>query len=226
MEPEKVDYNSIVKKIAETRVDPDTTTTGQPLEQQPSQESSKRALSLWMASQVPERHLEFKPEDSLSEEWNNKWCELSQAIGFGTLGVIIGTRGAGKTQMSICAIRQTCKALNQALYSKVIDFFLEVRSTYRPESKIIEKDVIDKYCKPFLLVIDAVENRSDSPFENMLLNYLIDKRYDQCKDTILIGNFTEAEFAASMGPSIVDRIHECGIKIMCTWNSFRRLPKQ
>jgi len=147
---------------------------------------------------------------------------LSQAIGVGVLGVIIGNRGAGKTQMAVCAIRQTCKSLKSALYSKAIDFFLEIRSTYRSESKIIEKNVIDKYCNPFLLVIDAVENRSDSPFENMLLNYLVDKRYDQCKDTVLIGNFNESEFAASMGPSIVDRIHECGIKIICNWKSFRR----
>jgi DNA replication protein DnaC len=158
----------------------------------------------------------------MSSEWSDQWCKLSQALGKGTLAVIIGTRGGGKTQMGVCAIRQACKRDHSALYTKALDFFLDVRGTYRKDSGKGEQDVIEKYCEPFLLVIDAIENRSDSQFENLLLNHLIDKRYDQEKDTVLIGNYTEQEFAASMGPSIVDRIHECGIKIVCNWKSFRR----
>jgi DNA replication protein DnaC len=192
------------------------------LEPQQSLGSSTRALSLWRASQITDRHREFKPEESNSSEWNAQWCKLSQALGKGTLAVIIGNRGAGKSQMAVCAIRQACKDGNPSLYTKALNFFLDVRMSYRKDAKYSEKEVIDKYCEPYLLVIDAIENRSDSQFENLLLNHLIDIRYDQCKDTVLIGNYNEQEFAASMGPSIVDRIHECGIKIICGWKSFRR----
>ena len=124
--------------------------------------------------------------------------------------------------MAVCAIRQSCKNLRPARYSKALNFFLDVRKTYKPNSEKSEDEVIKYYCEPFLLVIDAIENRSESAFENLLMNHLIDTRYDQCKDTILIGNYDENQFAASMGPSIVDRIHECGIKIVCNWKSFRR----
>jgi DNA replication protein DnaC len=175
-----------------------------------------------MESQITLRHRDFKPEDSDSAEWNEQWFKLSQAIGKGIIAVILGTRGAGKSQMAVCAIRQSCKKLKSAQYSKALNFFLDVRATYKPDSKKSEYEVLHDYCDPFLLVIDAIENRSESPFENLLLNHLIDIRYDQCKDTILIGNYTEQEFAASMGASIVDRIHECGIKILCNWKSFRR----
>jgi DNA replication protein DnaC len=176
-----------------------------------------------MASRVTDRHREFKPENTESEEWGAQWCKLSQSLGKGIIAVLLGNRGAGKTQMSVCAIRQVCKTEKSAFYCKAMTFFLDVRSTYRSDSKITEKGMIEKYCAPQLLVIDAIENRSDSNFENLLLNYLIDIRYDQLKDTILIGNLNEQEFASSMGPSIVDRIHECGIKIICNWKSFRRI---
>jgi DNA replication protein DnaC len=184
--------------------------------------SSTKGLSLWRESLITDRHKEFKPENSESSAWNEQWCKLSQALGKGTLAVIIGNRGAGKSQMAVCSIRQACKEGRSALYSKALNFFLDVRMSYRKDAKYSEKEVVDKYCEPNLLVIDAIENRSDSAFENMLLNHLIDIRYDQCKDTVLIGNYNEQEFAASMGPSIVDRIHECGIKIVCSWKSFRR----
>lgn len=219
-EPEKVDFAELARKAAQGF--PDTTQTETPLEPKQSPENLTRARLLWTASQAPDKHREMRPEASESAEWNAKWCELAGALGKGTLAVIIGTRGGGKTQMGVCAIRQACKELRPALYAKALDFFLEVRGTYRKDSQKIEQDIIERYCDPELLVIDAIENRSDSPFENLLLNHLVDKRYDKNRDTILIGNYNEQEFAASMGPSIVDRIHECGIKILCNWKSFRR----
>lgn len=124
--------------------------------------------------------------------------------------------------MATCAIREACKKEMPSMYCKALDFFLDVRSTFKRDAKDNEAGVIEKYRKPRMLVIDAIENRSDSQFENLMLNHLIDLRYDDLNDTILIGNVDEKQFAASMGPSIVDRIHECGIKIICNWTSFRR----
>jgi DNA replication protein DnaC len=217
-EPEEI-KDVLQKAIRDAQ---DTIAPGMPLEQLQGPGNSTRALSLWRASQITDRHREFKPEESDSSEWSAQWCKISQALGKGTLAVIIGNRGAGKSQMAVCAIRQACKDGRPSLYTKALNFFLDVRMSYRKDAKYSEKEVIDKYCEPYLLVVDAIENRSDSPFENLLLTHLIDIRYDQCKDTVLIGNYNEQEFAASMGPSIVDRIHECGIKIVCNWKSFRR----
>jgi DNA replication protein DnaC len=173
-------------------------------------------------SRITDRHKNFKPEHSTNQEWNEQWLKLSSVLGKGVIAVIIGSRGAGKSQMAVCAIRQSCRSLRSARYEKALNFFLDVRKTYKPNSEKTERDIINEYCEPYLLVIDAVENRGETPFENLLLNYLVDIRYDQCKDTILIGNQNENEFAASMGPSIIDRIHECGVKILCNWKSFRR----
>jgi len=173
-------------------------------------------------SGLPERHKSFIPENNALEAWKTQWDKLSANIGSGSIAVILGNRGAGKTQMAACAIRQSCKNGKRALYCKAMDFFLDVRAAYRKEAIESEKKVINQYREPFLLVIDAIENRGETDFENRLLDILIDKRYDDCTDTILISNQDEKGFAASMGPSIIDRIHECGIKIICNWESFRR----
>jgi DNA replication protein DnaC len=219
-QPEEKDNIVPVEKTIQESLD--TMTKEEPLELSQNQGNSTKALLLWKASQITDRHRDFKPEHSTNHEWNNQWLKLSNVLGSGMLVVILGNRGAGKSQMAVCAIRQSCKNLKSARYEKALNFFLDVRKTFKTNSEKSERDVIKSYCEPFLLVVDAIENRGETPFENLLLNYLIDLRYDQCKDTILIGNQNENEFAASMGPSIIDRIHECGIKIICSWKSFRR----
>jgi len=176
---------------------------------------------LWRGSGITERHRYFKTSDSTSEKWNEQWQKLKDFLGNGVLAIILGQRGAGKSQMAVCAIRESCKKLRSAKYIKALNFFLAIRASYKDKT-VTEDQVVQEFCDPFLLVIDAVENRGETSFENLLLNHLIDMRYDRCKDTILISNQTEIEFAASMGPSIVDRIHECGIKIVCNQKSFRR----
>lgn len=211
----------VIGKILES---PDTMKTGMHLEPQQSPENLTKGLSLWRESRITDRHKLFKPENSEGPEWNEQWEKLKSVIGTGIVAVIIGNRGAGKSQMAVCAIRECCKRLlKSARYEKAMNFFLDVRKTYKDNSTFMsESDVVEDYCKPSLLVIDAVENRSESSFENLLLNHLVDLRYDRMLDTLLIGNLTEQQFATSMGPSIVDRIHECGIKIICNWQSFRR----
>lgn len=171
---------------------------------------------------MPERHKYFDLTENKLPQWQEQWERLSAKIGTGVIAVIIGTRGAGKTQMATCAIKKACGMEKSAKFKKVLDFFLDIRRTYKKDSEISENEVLEKYCDYGLLVLDAIENRSDSQFENLLLNHLIDIRYDRCLDTILIGNFDEKQFAENMGMSIVDRIHECGIKIVCNWKSFRR----
>ena len=212
---------SDLTSVVEIMAGQDMTKQGTPSEPLPSPENSTKGFLLWMASGITDKHRNFKPEDSTSSAWSTEWGKLKPVLGTGILAIILGNRGAGKSQMAVCAIRESCRSLKSAKYIKALNFFLEIRASYKDETKT-EIQVVQEFLSPFLLVIDAVENRGETPFENTLLNHLVDMRYDQCKDTILISNQNEKEFAASMGPSIVDRIHECGIKIICNQKSFRR----
>ena len=214
---ERID--KIVAGIVESQ---GTTMKEEQSEPSQSRESSMRALSLWKASQTPDRHKLFDRDHNTSAEWSDQCDKVLAAIGTGSMIVILGNRGAGKTQMAVCAIRESCKMLRPALYVKAWDFFLDIRATYKKDSTVTERDVLGLYVKQSLLVVDAIENRSESQFENNMLSHMVDLRYDDMVDTILIANYDEKAFAAAMGPSIVDRIIECGIKVLCNWKSFRR----
>jgi len=70
-------------------------------------------------------------------------------------------------------------------------------------------------------VIDEIGKRGDTDWENNLLFHLLDKRYQDMTDTIVLANLTAEEMAKSLGPSLSDRMSETGGLIECTWPSRR-----
>jgi len=104
---------------------------------------------------------------------------------------------------------------------KAMEIFLRIRATYtNPEQS--ELDAILEFTQPQLLVIDEVQQRGETDFENLMLAFLIDKRYDDMHDTIVIGNLTPKALTASLDPSITDRLIETGGVMECLWPSFRK----
>lgn len=132
--------------------------------------------------------------------------------------VLAGKRGTGKTQLGVEAIRSYCWESLQAKYTKAIDVFLSIREGMAEKS---ERHAVKPYLTPSLLVIDAMEERGETSWEDRMLGYILDRRYDSMLDTILITNQTKERFAESAGASVVSRIHEAGAVIECDWDSFR-----
>lgn len=173
-------------------------------------------LEKWERSGVPNRHKKMR--EYRCESWL-KWCDKAkERSGTGMILVLLGGRGVGKTQMSVEIIRHVCKQNQTAMYTKAIDIFLSLRESMRVTS---ENDALKKFLKPSLLVIDAMEERGETTWEDRLLSHIIDKRYDDCNDTIMISNQKKNVFLESCGSSIVSRIKETGGVVECDWESFR-----
>lgn len=192
---------------------------GVPLD--PTMQGDTRKQALWRRANVPERHSRNRVSaEEAGGHWSAAHDRVVGSLGSGALWGLLGERGTGKTQIAVNSIAKCCAIGRPALYVKAMDVFLWVRSAFKDES-VSELDALAEFLSPRLLVIDEVSERGETPYEDRLLVYLIDKRYDAMHDTILIANQTAQAFAESMGPSIVDRLRECGGLIDCSWPSFR-----
>jgi DNA replication protein DnaC len=98
---------------------------------------------------------------------------------------------------------------------------MKIKATYRPNSDQSELEVLNSFRRPSLLVLDELGKRGQSDWENTLLCELIDCRYRDMRDTILLSNQNQSGFEASVDDSIVSRINETGGIVECTWPSFR-----
>lgn len=170
---------------------------------------------------LPARHKSFRPADSTDQEWNSMYDSTKKMIENGSIISIIGPRGSGKTQLGACLIGHTCLNLGRsAIYEKAFGFFLRIREAQKTNGDS-ERAAVSDFVKPYLFVIDAYEVRGETPFEDRVLNHVIDKRYDNGFSTVIISNHTQSDFVSCVGPSIVDRIRETGAICELKLKSFR-----
>lgn len=175
-----------------------------------------RLRSAWCA---PLRHAEATPQ--FTGQWNDRFLTISGKLGSGFLSALTGTRGNGKTQLAVELMKLVTARQKAALYATATDFFVRIKETYRKDSTRTEADILRTFRLPRLLVIDEVGKRSDSQWENNLLFELINRRYNDLTDTLLIDNRPPADFIQSIGPSLASRMQETGGIIECNWPSFR-----
>lgn len=169
---------------------------------------------------APERHAS-RAELVSVPAWDQTLAMLKGKLGTGFIIALVGTRGPGKTQLAVELMKHACQGLIFSRYAHTLEIFIDIKSTYRREAARTERGVIDEYCSRPLLVIDECQERGETEWESRILRYIVDKRYQDKKDTLLISNGDADSLKANLGDSIVSRCNETGGFKVCDWKSFR-----
>jgi DNA replication protein DnaC len=158
------------------------------------------------------------------------------ATGEGLL-LLLGPTGRGKTVMSVLlAMARQEEGLKPGLFLTAFSLFTGVKSTYGGHKKtssqylygdtkpmvITADDLIAKWSEAPFLVIDEVQTRSETSWEDGLLDEIVNARYAEMLPTVLIANFTPEDAQKNLGPRIMDRARECGGIVNCNWSSYRQ----
>ena len=112
-------------------------------------------------------------------------------------------------------------APNKGTYTTAMEIFLRIRASFGKTAKETEHDITGELSKCRLLIIDEVQERGNTAWEDRILTHIIDKRYSDLKPTIVIANLTADALAAGLGESIVSRMQETGGIIEVTGESHR-----
>ena len=107
------------------------------------------------------------------------------------------------------------------VYTTAMNLFSTIKSTYTEGSEKSEREVIKDYCDAALLVIDEVQVRGETKFEDDKLTAIIDARYLDNMPTILISNYTFEKLSSTLSPAVMDRFNENGEALAFNWESFR-----
>lgn len=190
----------------------------------------EQADRLFKNSNCPKRHADAIKiiGDSENPRWHETRDLLIEQAGYanGFLVALLGNRGTGKTQLCAAVIKACTGRMMTCRYVKAIDLFRSFRGAYVPVAKgergQDEQDIIEMWASFDLLVIDECHQRGETTAEQNTLINLLDRRYDARLCTILIANQDKEQFAASIGESVVSRIHQTGDAIICDWPSYRK----
>ena len=167
----------------------------------------------------PAKYLEAVRTKPHGSEWLAAYQVAKERVQKNGIVVLYGARGGGKTRMAA----ELAAMVGNSRYRTAMRFFLEVRATFRKGSEKTELEVIEELASTPLLILDEIQERGETPFEDRLLTHVIDARYAGMRPTVIIANLTKSNLASSLGPSIVDRARENGKSIEFNWPSFREV---
>ena len=151
--------------------------------------------------------------------------------GKGAIVALVGERGLGKTTIAAQLIIDRAK--NETLepwarrppYRKMTDLIAKLKAIYADFGSIQTEELMewrDGFCKLHpLVIIDELPECDDMKLKDRVLTDILDRRYANNNDTLLITNQTPQEFKSTTNDSILSRLSEHGRIIECKWASFR-----
>lgn len=179
------------------------------------------------------RHQTTKMSElDVSGEWYQRFNLILSMLGKrGRIVALLGDRGNGKTQLAVELMKEMTRNPKykigegihcSAQYITAMNFFMRIKECYAEDASKGERMAIAEFTRPRLLVIDEFGKRPEKDWHQNLLFELIDQRYGNMLDTILIDNRKSKEFVEAVGQSIASRMNEGGGIIEATWASFRK----
>jgi DNA replication protein DnaC len=154
-----------------------------------------------------------------TDEWSWRLAKSIEKARKGSLYAFIGPRGTGKTRLAIEVMRDV--APEEGQYVTAMELFLRLRASFRKDSRESEMDITSEYKRAKFLIIDEIQERGESQWEDRILTHVIDARYAAMRATIIIGNLTKKSLRGSLSESIIDRLRENGGVLEMTGESFR-----
>ncbi len=166
--------------------------------------------------------------------WRRTFSYIAPKLGHGLLTAWVGNRGAGKTRMAVEIVKHRVMAVNagieasgntrrpgKAIYIRAMQMFLELRQALKGGGEYTETGYIERLTQARLLIVDEVQERGETDWEDKVFRHIIDVRYGARRDTILIGNLSAAAFSEVFGASVADRMRDAGGIVTFNWPSFR-----
>ena len=186
----------------------------------------------WRQSNIKEKFFDMTFEDYIVENDTQKVAKeklVEIAFGGNRSLLLIGSNGLGKTMLSSLALKE-----RGGYIFKMYEIIIQIKSSYKANSKYDEADILRMLSDCPLLVIDEVGKQFGSESEKNWLSYVIDERYECGKPTVLISNLkmmrdcTEEErneglyIERYLGRDSVSRLVECADIVTIVGNDYRR----
>ena len=194
------------------------------IERQERQQAEREKLERYEKSGVPERYFNealdtYKITNEMQATAAKAATNFLHAVKCGEFKslVLIGSAGTGKTHLACAIIREA-----GGKYRTAPDIVEEMRRAKSFTANDTEADIIKYYGHVPLLVIDEIGRGIAATDEKYMLYQILNARYNTRKPTVLISNFTKADFLQYIGVAAADRLVESAEIWELNGESYRR----
>lgn len=188
-------------------------------------------LSGWKGAAIPKRFESASFETYLAEtpaqqqvldacrEYAAQWDDVSTN---GRNLIMCGLFGTGKTHLAISIARVVARRGALPLFARTYEAVQFVREAYRRDSRMSEREAIQRMVDPDLLILDEVGVQGGGDNEQMILFAILNGRYDARRPTIIASNEDLGGIEKYLSARVVDRLREGGGRVLAfDWESHR-----
>lgn len=156
-------------------------------------------------------------------QWAQEYLvNFADALQSGRGAILHGAPGTGKTHLAIAILRHVLEKGGTGRYATISDMLSRIKNTYGQHATENEKQAIEAFTTPDLLVIDEVGHQLDTAYELAQFFRIVDKRYSGMKPTILVSNMKSSDLRTFLTEALVDRMKEGGgVVKLFEWGSYR-----
>lgn len=156
---------------------------------------------------------------SAATRYANEW---ESNLKDGRCLIMVGLPGTGKTHLAIGIALEVMESGYTAMFCRAHEAISTITDTYSRDSKKTERQALDEFRKPDLLIIDEVGRQRGTDNERMMLFEIINRRYDDEKPTLLISNLNLEKLRGYIDAATEDRLRERGGRVITfDWPSMR-----
>ena len=136
--------------------------------------------------------------------------------------ILSGNPGTGKNHLAASIAKSVFDQNRTVLHTTVTRMMREVKESWGKSSEKTEREVVNSFINPDLLIIDEVGIQFGTTAEQVIFMDIINSRYGDMRPTILITMNSLEDVAKILGPQIIDRFREGKSSILkFDWQSHR-----
>lgn len=142
---------------------------------------------------------------------------------------LTGSCGSGKTHLAVALLQnwyadglevddegRIHQTRGQAMFLPAIELMLEIKQAWNADEGVkneSEKQIIDRYSRLAFLILDDLGAEKISGGSRQVMYALLDRRYRDCRQTIITSNLSIERLQESFDDRIASRICEMGVVI-------------
>jgi len=129
--------------------------------------------------------------------------------------IFFGNSGTGKGHLAISLLKERVRSGKNCKYINALDLFILLKDW----DNLFE--IKERFSTYDFLIIDEIGKTFKSEFDQNLLFNILNNRYEDYLQTILITNLTYDDFSALVTIPVLDRLLETYMFIHFCWQSYR-----
>ncbi|AER30564.1 DNA replication protein DnaC [Pantoea ananatis] len=136
--------------------------------------------------------------------------------------VFSGRPGTGKNHLAAAIGNDLILRGKSVLIVTVADLMSSMKGTFSGSSNITEERLIQDLSSVDLLVIDEIGMQSESRYEKVIINQIVDRRSSSKRPTGMLSNLDHAGMNALLGERVMDRMRlGNSLWVRFDWESYR-----